>query len=390
MEKLLKEDPVFKDYKVVVAAGDGRTFEEEEKDFRNNEKSFERVRKAIAENDKTITLSCGQLTTGVTIKEWTAVLMLTDIKSPALYMQAAFRAQNPYKEIRNGELYVKKSAYLFDFAPTRVLEIYDDFANGLNPKAVQGEITEKEKEENIKELLNFFPVISEDVNGEMVELDAEQVLTFPNALAASEIVNARFMTNLLFNDTIKGVFNFPKEVEEILNKLPEEKNKRIRKPKKELDLDKAKEINNNKENKINENTKIILGEKIYKTNTERIIDDFINKNQEKIEPKEIANKITEIAEPLIAEYKEVYRATQAETKETTKKLQENIIEIAEEYNNTEIKDLKALKQKIIDAIELDFVQNKVEEKEEEIVKKVQKTKEEEIRDRLRSFTRTIP
>src|SRR5690606_3338021 len=170
----------------------------------------------------------------------------------------------------------------------------------------------------------------------------------------------------------------------------EEKNKRVRTAIKELDLDKAKEINNNKENKINENTKIILGEKIYKTNTERIIDDFINKNQEKIEPKEIANKITEIAEPLIAEYKEVYRATQAETIETTKKLQENIIEIAEEYNNTEIKDVKALKQKIIDAIELDFVQNKVEEKEEEIVKKVQKTKEEEIRDRLRSFTRTIP
>lgn len=96
----------------------------------------------------------------------------------------------------------------FDFAPTRVLEIYDQFANGLNPKAVKGEITEKDREENIKELLNFFPVISEDVNGEMIELDANKVLTFPNALAATEIVQARFMTNLLFNDSLKGVFNF--------------------------------------------------------------------------------------------------------------------------------------------------------------------------------------
>ena len=67
--------------------------------------------------------------------------------------------------------------------------------------------------------MNFFPVISEDVNGEMIELDAEKVLTFPNALAATEIVNARFMTNLLFNDTLKGVFNFPKEVEDILDKV---------------------------------------------------------------------------------------------------------------------------------------------------------------------------
>ena len=68
-------------------------------------------------------------------------------------MQAAFRAQNPYKEMRNGELVFKKSAYLFDFAPTRVLEIYDLFANGLNPKAVSGKITEKDREDNIKSCL---------------------------------------------------------------------------------------------------------------------------------------------------------------------------------------------------------------------------------------------
>jgi len=243
LEKLLKNDAIFKDYEVIVAAGDGRSFEEEENDFKANESSFEKVKKAIRENDKTITLSCGQLTTGVTVKEWTAVLMLTDIKTPSLYMQAAFRAQNPYKEMRNGELFTKKSAYLFDFAPTRVLEIYDKFANGLNPKAVKGEITEKDREANIAELLNFFPVISEDVNGEMVELDANKVLTFPNALAASEIVNARFMTNLLFNDSLKGVFNFPKEVEEILDKMQVEKNKRAKNINSTLDLDDARKVN---------------------------------------------------------------------------------------------------------------------------------------------------
>jgi superfamily II DNA or RNA helicase len=390
MEQLLKNDPIFKDYKVVVAAGDGKSYEEEENDFKGNEKSFERVKKAIAENEKTITLSCGQLTTGVTIKEWSAVLMLTDIKSPSLYMQAAFRAQNSYKVMNEDGLYMKKSAYLFDFAPTRVLEIYDQFANGLNPKAVKGEITEKDRKNNIQELLNFFPVISEDVNGEMVELDAEKVLTFPNALAASEIVIARFMSNLLFNDTIKGVFNFPKEVEEILEKMQVEKNKRAQKATSPIDLDEAKKVNINKTKEINTNTAIILGEKIFKTNTERVVDNLLKENEDEISYKELVEKVTEVAEPLIAKYKEVYKATQAETNEVTKQIQEKVKLIAEEYNSAEIKDSLALKQKLIETIEVDFVNNTVTKKEEEKVEKVQKTKEDEIRDRLRSFTRTIP
>lgn len=390
LEKLLKEDAVFKDYKVIVAAGNGQTFEEEADDIKGNESSFDKVKDAISKNDKTITLSCGQLTTGVTVKEWTAVLMLTDIKSPSLYMQAAFRAQNAYKEMREDGLYTKKSAYLFDFAPTRVLEIYDKFANGLNPKAVKGEITEKDRKNNIHELLNFFPEISEDVNGEMVELDAEKVLTFPNALAATEIVNARFMTNLLFNDSIKGVFNFPKEVEDILNKLPEEKNKRVQTTKETLDLDDARKVADNKTAKINENTEIILGEKIFKTNTERVVDNLLNNNSEQISSEELVETFTQVAEPLIAKYKEVYKSTQAETDEGRKQIIEKVKIVAEEFNSSEIKDSAILKQKLIEILENDFVHNKVSQKEEEKVEKVQKTKEDEIRDRLRSFTRTIP
>jgi superfamily II DNA or RNA helicase len=386
LEQLLKKEPVFKDYAIVVAAGNGQSFEEEENDFKANESSFEKVKKAIRENDKTITLSCGQLTTGVTVKEWTAVLMLTDIKTPSLYMQAAFRAQNPYKEMRNGALVSKKSAYLFDFAPTRVLEIYDEFANKLNPKT---ELTENEKEQNIKELLNFFPVISEDVYGEMIELDAEKVLTFPNALAASEIVKARFMTNLLFNDSLKGVFNFPKEVEDILNKMPEEKNKRAQTTSTTLNLDDARKVNDNKTAKINENTEIILGEKIYKADTGKIVDDLLELNKEYVSPDELLESFTGVAEPLIAKYKEVCKTTKAETTEATKQIQEKVKLVAEEFNNAAI-DSTVLKQKLIEILEEDFVKNKVAEKEQEVVEKVQKTKEEEIKDRLRSFTRTIP
>ncbi|MDD4684182.1 MAG: Eco57I restriction-modification methylase domain-containing protein, partial [Bacteroidales bacterium] len=105
---------------------------------------------------------------------------------------------------------------------------------------------------------------------------------------------------------------------------------------------------------------------------------------------ELVEKVSEVAEPLIAKYKEVYKATQAETKEVTKQIEEKVKALAEEFNNAEVKDSEALKQKLIDTIELDFVTNKVTQKEEEKVEKVQKTKEDEIRDRLRSFTRTIP
>lgn len=90
LAKKLKEHPVFKEYEIVLAAGDGKLDDEDE-----TMKSYDKVVAAIAEHEKTITLSVGQLTTGITIPEWTAVLMLSNMRSPALYMQAAFRAQNP-------------------------------------------------------------------------------------------------------------------------------------------------------------------------------------------------------------------------------------------------------------------------------------------------------
>jgi superfamily II DNA or RNA helicase len=390
LEQLLKTDAVFKDYKVIVAAGDGKTFEEEETDFKGNEKSYDKVKNAIKEHDKTITLSCGQLTTGVTIKEWSAVLMLTDLKTPAQYMQAAFRAQNPYRFYEDGQLKSKESAYLFDFAPTRVLEIYDQFANGLNGKAVNGEITESERKENIKELLNFFPVISEDINGQMVELDAEKVLTFPNALAAAEIVKARFMTNLLFNDNIKGVFQFPKEVEDILEKMPVEKNKRVEVAKTELNLDDARKVEHSKQTNINENKNIILGEKIFRSNIERVVDNVLSVSTPEETLDTLPSKVADLAEPIIAKYKNVYKATNDEIDEIRNDTKEKIRLVVAEYERSDIKDAKALKENLAKIIELDFVEQKVEQKEAAIVENVKKTKEDEVRDRLRSFTRTIP
>lgn len=390
LEQLLKQDDVFKDYKVIVAAGDGRSFDEEENDFKGNEKSFDKVKKAIAENERTITLSCGQLTTGVTIKEWSAVLMLTDIKTPAQYMQAAFRAQNPYKFIEGDEFKAKQSAYLFDFAPTRVLEIYEKFANGLNQNAVDGKITEAERKENVKELLNYFPVISEDVNGRMVELDAEKVLTFPNALAATEIVQARFMTNLLFNDNIKGVFHFPKEVEDILDKMPVEKNKRAEKTKTTLDLDDARKVEEAKHTKINENSNVILGEKIYRTNIERLVDNATSYETPEETLDTLPGKAMEVAEPLIAKYKTTYNATNAEIEDIKQEAAEKIKLVVAEYEAADLQDPEKLKQDLQSVIEHDLVQAKVAQQETAKVEEVQKSKEDMVREHLRAFTRTIP
>lgn len=225
LQRLLKNHEVFKDYVVILAAGDGR---EDDADLAVVGKSLDKVRTAIdeAENSggKTITLSVGQLTTGVTVPEWTAVIMLSNLSSPALYMQAAFRAQNPCTFERGGTLFQKQNAYIFDFAPERTLTIFDAFANNLSSTPSSDQNV---RQDNIRELLNFFPVIGEDSDGRMVELDAAQVLTFPQAFKAREVVRRGFLSNLLFAN-VAGIFRYSEHVKEILEKLPETKQGKTR------------------------------------------------------------------------------------------------------------------------------------------------------------------
>lgn len=201
----LENHPVFKDYKVILAAGDGKLNEEDE-----TKKSYDKVVEAIQKYDKTITLSVGQLTTGVTIPEWSAVLMLSNVKSPALYMQAAFRAQNPCM-FQNGSSYTRKeNAYVFDFDPARTLTIFEEFANDLSADTSNGGGDQEIRKENIRELLNFFPVIGEDEKGELIELDAEKVLSIPRKIRSVEVVRRGFMSNFLFRN-ISQVFGAPQQ-----------------------------------------------------------------------------------------------------------------------------------------------------------------------------------
>ena len=221
LKKLLEKHPVFENYAIILAAGDGS----DDDTPTANQKALDRVREAVKKHDKTITLSVGQLTTGVTIPEWTAVLMLSNMQSPAQYMQAAFRAQNPWTYETDGQRYQKQNAYVFDFAPERTLMIYDEFANSLLGKTAGGRGTSSEREHNIRELLNFFPVIAEDSEGKMVELDVNQVLTIPQVIKAREVVRRGFMSNLLFQN-IGGIFASPdaREILEQLNPVEEGKN----------------------------------------------------------------------------------------------------------------------------------------------------------------------
>lgn len=242
LAKKLQAHPVFGDYEVVLAAGDDE-----------NEKSLDKVRRAIKDHDRTITLSVGQLTTGVTVPEWTAVLMLSNMASPALYMQAAFRSQNPCLfDLGGGNYARKENAYVFDFDPARTLTIFEQFANDLYGDTARGGGDVETRERHIRQLLNFFPVYGEDDEGQMVELDAEQVLSVPRHIHAREVVKRGFMSNFLFQN-IASVFRAPAEVVEIIQRIdPYEQGKaqNAEKNKVEINEDTADELSINDEGEV--------------------------------------------------------------------------------------------------------------------------------------------
>ena len=398
MEKMLRHHPVFSEYKIVLAAGNGRSqsdsnsSEDEMKDTAANEKALSRVKKAIKENDRTITLSVGQLTTGVTVKEWSAVLMLSDIKSESLYMQAIFRSQNPYEFIdNNGNLCRKKSAYVFDFSPNRVLKVYDKFANSLLADVVRGEATEKIREQNVAELLNYFPVLAEDESGKMIELDAEQVLTFPKAIVAKEVVNRGFVTNLLFVN-INNVFNIPSEVIAALNKAPStsDTDKQTKGEEVQHDPDRKK----NRDHRISVNKDKLLGNKVY---TSRMQDIVLSAVDSDMEADEIVEKITADCMPEISEvlgkYKDFYSPSKTELDNIKNGLREKVKEAAEEFVSGDIADRMAqdkLADSLANIIEKDLPNDTVIREEEDNYEKEEKSEMDQIRRKLRTFTRAIP
>ncbi|MHC1692226.1 MAG: Eco57I restriction-modification methylase domain-containing protein [Sphaerochaetaceae bacterium] len=427
LEKLLREHPVFENYEIVLAAGDGKA----EDDQVIDQNSLDRVREAIKSHNKTITLSVGQLTTGVTVPEWTAVLMLSNVKSPSLYMQAAFRAQNQWSFDIDGVKQRKQNAYIFDFAPERTLIIYDEFANNLNDKTVGGGGTTDDRETNIGKLLNFFPVIAEDDDGKMVELDVRQVLTIPKTIKAQEVVKRGFMSNFLFQN-ISGIFAST-EARAILEQLnPVDQGKVV--PRKTEELIDTKGVQVDTDGNAVVDPSIVIsttdarfGEKVYAgvidaasrsseeptvTLTNAVATAFTHGVLETV--KEIArdNSITATqAEQVVRQNANILaREVEVVKKQADIKQAEALVEYQREiaaatsdpiavarvearYETVKQRINETLKQEITNKVE-EKVKELTQKSTEEILQKAEEKKkstvEDDIRSRLRGFARTIP
>ena len=144
---------------------------------------------------KTITLTCGKLTTGVTVKPWSGIFMLRNLKSPETYFQAAFRVQSPWTvKLENGqEEIIKKECYVFDFALNRALKQIADYSTRLN-------IDESNPERKVEEITNFLPVLAYK-DGAMTEIDAKAILDIALSGTSATLLARRWESALLVNVT---------------------------------------------------------------------------------------------------------------------------------------------------------------------------------------------
>ena len=142
---------------------------------------------------KTITLSCGKLTTGVTVKPWTGIFMLRNLSSPETYFQAAFRVQSPWEVTtdKGQKEIIKKECYVFDFALNRALRQISDYSCRLN-------IHEDNPEKKVAEFINFLPVIAYD-GSSMRQINAGDILDIAMAGTSATLLAKRWESVLLVN-----------------------------------------------------------------------------------------------------------------------------------------------------------------------------------------------
>ncbi|WP_102127862.1 restriction endonuclease [Deinococcus planocerae] len=170
------------------------------------------VRRAIGSgfDTKTITLSCGKLTTGVTVPQWSAILMLRNLKSPETYFQAAFRVQSPWSiknpngDNPNEEDILKPVCFVFDFAPTRALRQLSEYGVGLSPG-------EANPENAVRDLVSFLPVLAFD-GANMTQIDAGGILDIAMAGTSATLLARKWESALLVNvdnATLRRVLDSP-------------------------------------------------------------------------------------------------------------------------------------------------------------------------------------
>lgn len=220
---LQRQNVFFHDYTVNVCAGSGAGIGAD---------ALAPVQKSMRDplKTKTITLSCGKLTTGVTIKPWTGIFMLRNLSSPETYFQAAFRVQSPWvidTELGGSEI-MKKECYIFDFALDRALKQIADYSCRLN-------VDEGNPEKKVAEFIKFLPVIAYD-GSTMKQINAGDVLDIAMAGTSATLLARRWESALLVNvdndtlarlmasedamralESIEGFRSLNKDIETIIN-----------------------------------------------------------------------------------------------------------------------------------------------------------------------------
>lgn len=202
-EREAKHNVFWHDYTVIVAAGATAGIGLD---------ALPPVRKAIGSgfDTKSITLSCGKLTTGVTVAQWSSILMLRNLKSPETYFQAAFRVQSPWTiknpngDNPNEEEILKPVCFVFDFAPTRALRQLSEYAIRLSPN-------EPNPENAVKDLVSFLPVLAYD-GANMTQIDAGGILDIAMAGTSGTLLARKWESALLVNvdnDTLRRVLDNP-------------------------------------------------------------------------------------------------------------------------------------------------------------------------------------
>ena len=230
MSNLLKQkqNKFYHDYTIVVAAGTSAGIGVE---------ALPPVYKAMDNplKTKSITLSCGKLTTGVSVKPWTGIFMLRNSSSPETYFQAAFRVQtpwtikNPDNRSPNKEEIIKEECYVFDFAPDRALRQIADYSCRLN-------VNEDNQEKKVEEFIHFLPVLAYD-GSSMKQVDAAGILDMAMSGTTATLLARRWESALLVNVdnntlqrlmnneeamkalmSIEGFRNLNQDIETIINK----------------------------------------------------------------------------------------------------------------------------------------------------------------------------
>ncbi len=247
-----RQNTFYHDYEVVVAAGTAAGI---------GVKALPPVLKAMGNplKSKTITLSCGKLTTGVTVRPWTGIFMLRNSSSPETYFQAAFRVQSPWTiknpdgQSPNREEIIKQECYVLDFAPNRALRQIADYSCRLN-------VDETNPEKKVEEFISFLPVLAYD-GSSMKQLDAQGVLDIAMSGTSATLLARRWESALLVNvdnDTlrrlmgnedamkalmsIEGFRSLNQDIETIINKSEAVKKTRKEKNDDELTPKEKKEL----------------------------------------------------------------------------------------------------------------------------------------------------